>query len=144
MFHCDNNTVVSIWSKGSTSSGELMTLVRTLYFCAARYNMHIMITHIIGTKNCIADAISHFQMDRFRSPAPHANPHADPILQPSVLDTLSRAWMIPPTITYVLHLVCRGIRRLQGDKIRKRLPITINLLKTLKSQLANSTFLTVL
>ena len=42
--------------------------------------MHVMITHIIGTNNCIADAISRFQMDRFRSLAPHANPHADPIL----------------------------------------------------------------
>ena len=80
LFHCDNSTVVSIWSKGSTRCGELMTLVWTLYFCAARYNMHIMITHIIGTNNCIADAISHFQMDRFRSLAPHANPHADLIL----------------------------------------------------------------
>ena len=37
-------------------------------------------TGIIGTNNCIADAISRFQMDRFRSLAPHANPHADPIL----------------------------------------------------------------
>ena len=51
-----------------------MTLVRTLYFCAARYNMHIMITHITGTNNCIADAISRFQMDRFRSLAPQAKP----------------------------------------------------------------------
>ena len=40
LFHCDNSTVVSIWSKGSTRCGELMTLVRTLYFCAACYNMH--------------------------------------------------------------------------------------------------------
>ena len=49
-----------------------------------------------------------------------------------------------PTNDDLLHLVCRGIRRLQGDKIRKRLPITINLLRTLKSQLANSAFFTVL
>ena len=57
-----------------------MTLVRMLYFCAARYNMHVMITHITGTNNCIADAISRFQMDRFRSLAPQANPNPDPIL----------------------------------------------------------------
>ena len=49
-----------------------------------------------------------------------------------------------PTNDHLLHLVCRGIHRLQGDKICKRLPITINLLRTLKSQLANSTFFTVL
>ena len=57
-----------------------MTLVQTLYFCAAHYNMHIMITHIIGNNNCIADAISRFQMNHFRSLAPHANPYADLIL----------------------------------------------------------------
>ena len=57
-----------------------MTLVRALYFCTARYNMHIMITHTIGTNNCIADAISRFQMNRFRSLAPHASSHTDPIL----------------------------------------------------------------
>ena len=65
-----------------------MTLVRLLYFCAARYNMHVMITHIMGTNNNIADAISRFQMDRFRSLAPTANPHPDPIL---ALPTLSSA-----------------------------------------------------
>ena len=57
-----------------------MTLVCMLHFCAACYNMHAMITHIAGTDNCIADAISHFQMDRFRSLAPHVNPYADTIL----------------------------------------------------------------
>ena len=57
-----------------------MTLVQTLYFCAARYNMHIMITHITGTNNCIADAISRFQMDRFRSLAPQAKSQTNPNL----------------------------------------------------------------
>ena len=49
-----------------------------------------------------------------------------------------------PTHDHLLHLVCIGIPRLQGDKICKRLPITINVLRTLKRQLANSTFFTVL
>ena len=77
LFHCDNNTVVSIWNKGSTRCREIMTLVCMLHFCAAHYNMHVMITHITGTDNCIADAISCFQMDRFRSLTPYGNPHAD-------------------------------------------------------------------
>ena len=49
-----------------------------------------------------------------------------------------------PTNDHLLHLVCRGIRRRQGDNTRKRLPITINLLRTLKSQLANSVSFTIL
>ena len=56
-----------------------MTLARLLYYCAACYNMHIMITHIAGMHNLIADAISRFQMQRFRSLAPGANPLPDPI-----------------------------------------------------------------
>ena len=38
LFHCDNNTVVSIWNKGSTRCREIMTLVHRLHFCAARYS----------------------------------------------------------------------------------------------------------
>lgn len=44
-----------------------------------------------------------------------------------------------PTNDHLLHLVCKGIRRLQGDSTHQRLPITINLLKTLKTQQARST-----
>ena len=49
-----------------------------------------------------------------------------------------------PTNDHLLHLVCRGIRRLQGDHTRPRLPITINLLRTLKTQLSKSTSFTLL
>ena len=43
-----------------------------------------------------------------------------------------------PTTDESLHLVCRGIRRQQNTSERTRLPITINLLRTLKSQLRSS------
>ena len=52
-----------------------MVLVHLLYFCAAHDNIHIMITHMAGINNNIADAISRFQMERFRSLAPAANPN---------------------------------------------------------------------
>ena len=40
-----------------------------------------------------------------------------------------------PTESTTLHFVCRGIHCQQGDHQRTRLPITINLLRTLKEQL---------
>ena len=43
--------------------------------------------------------------------------------------------LLDPTTDESLHLVCRGIRRQQDNPERKRLPITIDLLRTLKSQL---------
>ena len=52
-----------------------MALVRLLYFSAAHYNIH-MITHIAGINN--KNAISRFQMERFRSLAPATNLQPDP------------------------------------------------------------------
>lgn len=45
-----------------------------------------------------------------------------------------------PTDDSLLELVCRGIRRQQGDNKRPRLPITINILRTLKNQLRVSQY----
>ena len=41
----------------------------------------------------------------------------------------------------LLHLVCRGIHRLQGDSQRTCLPITINLIHTIKEQLRQSAYM---
>ena len=46
-----------------------------------------------------------------------------------------------PTSDEPLRLVIRGIRRWQGESPRQRLPITINLLRTLKQQLRTSNLL---
>ena len=46
LFHCDNQTVVNIWEKGSTKSPDIMALVRLLYFCAARYHIYIFVCNI--------------------------------------------------------------------------------------------------
>ena len=45
-----------------------------------------------------------------------------------------------PTTDETLHLVCRGLRRCQTTPERKRLPITIDILKNLKSQLRLSNY----
>ena len=45
-----------------------------------------------------------------------------------------------PTVDESLRLVIRGIRRMQGDSCRQRLPITIDLLRTLKQQIRISNY----
>ena len=65
-----------------------MALIHMLYFCAARYNIHIMITHIADVDNAIAVAISRFQMQHFKLPALNASPLPDYI---HVFPTLSSA-----------------------------------------------------
>ena len=48
--------------------------------------------------------------------------------------------MLDPTDDNLLHLVCRGIRRPQADSQRTCLPITINLMRTIKEQLRQSSY----
>ena len=50
------------------------------------------------------------------------------------LEHLERGFQ-DPTNDELLHLLCKGIKRSQGTARRTRLPITINILRTLKSKL---------
>ena len=60
-----------MWAKGTTKSPEVMALVRSLYFCAACYNINVSVQHISVLKK-MADAISRFQDICFRELAPDA------------------------------------------------------------------------
>ena len=79
LFHCDNQAIVQIWQSGLSRSPDLMHLVRALFFTAARHNFHVIIRHIHGIDNCIADSLSRLQLARFRMLAPLADPLPTPI-----------------------------------------------------------------
>lgn len=78
LLHCDNQAIVSIWQTGRTRNKDLMLLVRALFFTAAKNHYNILIRHIPGASNSIADALSRMQLTRFRSLAPQADPHPSP------------------------------------------------------------------
>ena len=75
VFLTDNLPITQIWQIGSTKSKELMTLVRNLYLTAARLECFISLKHVYGLHNPIADAISRFQVGKFRELAPWADTH---------------------------------------------------------------------
>ena len=79
LFHCDNQSVCDMWQKGSTRQPEIMALVRMLCFCAAHFDIHVMVTHIAGIINVIADAHSRSQIRHFKQLAPNATYLPDPI-----------------------------------------------------------------
>lgn len=81
LLHCDNQAVATAWESGSCRNLEVMNLVRTTLRIAARYNFILLIRHISGIDNSIADALSRLQLSRFRSLAPSANP--DPVPLPT-------------------------------------------------------------
>ncbi len=86
LFHCDNLSVVHLWRSGLSKNPDLMQLARQMFFVAACNNFHITVTHIAGVDNCIADALSRFHMQVFRSIAPEADTTSTPI-PAHVIDT---------------------------------------------------------
>ena len=72
LFHCDNLAITNIWSSGSSKCPKIMSLVRKMFFLAAKNNFTVNIKHIAGTNNSLADSLSRFQMSRFRQLAPMA------------------------------------------------------------------------
>ena len=75
IFHCDNAATVAIISKGRSKSSYIMKLMRRLTWCAAKGNFIIHAKHIPGKNNVISDCLSHSQIRKFFSLAPHADRH---------------------------------------------------------------------
>ncbi len=58
LVQCDNTAVVSIVNHGSSKNDQAMHLARCLAFITAKYDFHIVATHIRGVHNIRADALS--------------------------------------------------------------------------------------
>ena len=78
LVHCDNQAVVQVWQTGSSRNSALMALVRTLFMAAANHNFTVLIQHIPGVQNGVADSLSRFQFHRFHTLAPLADIHPTP------------------------------------------------------------------
>eukprot|EP00117_Sycon_ciliatum_P020140 scpid38648/ scgid18029/ len=79
LLHCDNKAVGVVWKSGTCRNPAVMELIRFSLRMAAEQNFILLITHIAGTDNSIADALSRGQGARFRSLAPHANTGPCPV-----------------------------------------------------------------
>lgn len=73
LFHCDNQGTVYILNKGSSKSPDIMKLMRRLTLVAARFSFTFSACYIASRDNSIADALSRFQIDKFRLLAPQAD-----------------------------------------------------------------------
>jgi hypothetical protein len=75
LFRVDNMALVTIINKRISKSKSVMKLLRPLVPCTLRNNMQFKAVHIEGSINMIADALSRFQMRRFRKVASNADQH---------------------------------------------------------------------
>lgn len=85
-FWCDNETVVTIINSGHSKAPRIMDLLRTLTLLSMKHNFFVRARHVPGVSNDIADALSRFQVARFRAVAPKAD--RDPCIIPPSLMTL--------------------------------------------------------
>ena len=72
--HCDNESVVHIINTGTSKDQAVMGLMRCLHFIAARFNMLLSATHIAGSSNYLADALSRNNLHLFFANYPQAQP----------------------------------------------------------------------
>ena len=73
IFRTDNIALVSIINKRSSKDKQIMKLIRPLVLLTMRHHIQFKAFHIEGAQNQIADALSRFQVQRFRSLAPAAD-----------------------------------------------------------------------
>jgi hypothetical protein len=59
---CDNQAIVHCLVSGSSLCPHVMSLLRSLFLLAAKYNFTVSAQHIPGTHNVIADSLSQFRM----------------------------------------------------------------------------------
>ena len=78
-FHTDNLAVVHIVNKQSSPCRRIMHLLRLLVLQCLKHNVCFRAVHVPGVFNDIADSLSRFQMSRFRSLAPQADPFSTPL-----------------------------------------------------------------
>ena len=61
---CDNLAVVEVLSSGKARDSIMATCARNIWLLAAIYNINVMVTHIRGCDNSVADLLSRwFQID---------------------------------------------------------------------------------
>ena len=81
IFVTDNKPITQIWDTGTTPTPNIMALVRKLFLIAVQHQFSVAFKHIRGYHNSVADAISRFQMQKFRHLHPRADTQPTPIPQ---------------------------------------------------------------
>ena len=66
LFYTDNMIIANVWRSGSCRSKDIMSLIRPLFMFSSRLNINILMKHIPGCSNILADALSRSQVTLFK------------------------------------------------------------------------------
>ena len=79
----DSKVVSDSWKSRSSKNPAMMCLLRHMFFHAAKYNFNVMLQHLPGHDNHLADLLSRLQVSKFQQAAPSMDA-APTILPPEV------------------------------------------------------------
>ena len=65
MLECDNSSVVFCVNNGTSKSSHVMSLIRQLFYLAARYQFDLRLIHVPGKDNVAADLLSRLRVSEF-------------------------------------------------------------------------------
>lgn len=74
-FNCDNEALVYVLNKHTSSEPKVMFLVRKLVLLALNYNIVFTARHLPGKSNILSDVFSRLQISKFRYLMPQADLH---------------------------------------------------------------------
>ena len=75
----DNQPITDVWQAGTSKSKPIMSLVRWIFLTAANNQFSVSLKFIPGKRNTAADYLSRFQVERFKSVIPEADPQPTPL-----------------------------------------------------------------
>lgn len=79
VFHSDNEAVVHIINRQTSTDNQIMCLLRQMVLTCLQHNILFTAVYFEGRKNVLADALSGFQVGKFKQLAPGARPFPVPI-----------------------------------------------------------------
>ena len=72
-FLCDNASTLAVLNSGTSRDPRVMDLMRRLTRLACKFNFSFRASHIPGSRNSCADALSRFHLQSFRQLVPYAD-----------------------------------------------------------------------
>ena len=79
LFHTDNESITHVWRSGTCADRVVMQLVRALFLFSANLNINVLLQHIPGHSNTLADPLSRLQVQLFRRMHPGSLPTPDTV-----------------------------------------------------------------
>ena len=94
LVHCDNAAVVAVINSRYSREGQLMQMLRCLFFIEAQHQFRLSAVHIAGVRNDLADSLSRNDAKAFLTKREACDTKPS-MIPPSILQ-----WLLHPELDW--------------------------------------------